>query len=549
MAKQQSLVLGGALGEDAHVAGVAHFLALAAECGWRTEYLGPAVPVAKFLEAIRAHDPELVAVSYRLTTETGAALLAQFIEAARAAGLLVGRRFAFGGTPPLAARAAELGVFERCFTGEETTEAVAAFLRGQIAAGKSAADYPQTFLDRLRWREPKPLLRHHYGRPTVAETEAGIREIAAAHALDVISLGIDQDAQENFFHPDQQDPRAAGAGGVPVRSAGDYERLYAASRAGNFPLMRVYSGTRDHLQLAKLYRATIQNAWCATSLFWFGALDRRGPLDVADSIRVHQDLMRWHGARGVPVEGNEPHHWGMRDAPDVVSVVASYLTAYNAKKMGVRDYIAQFMFNCPGGLSDRMDLAKMLACLELNESLSDEHFHVYRQVRTGLLSHPVDPDLARGHLGASVYLMMALRPHIVHVVGFSEAHHATTASELIQSCRMAQRAVDNALRGQPDMTADAGVQWRKEQLLADAHSTLRAIGSIADSNVADPLTDPATLARAVKLGILDAPHLQGHPLARGQVSTRVLGGACVAVDPANGCVLTERERLRRLEVL
>jgi hypothetical protein len=109
--------------------------------------------------------------------------------------------------------------------------------------------------------------------------------------------------------------------------------------------------------------------------------------------------------------------------------------------------------------------------------------------------------------------------------------------------------VDNALRGQPDMTADAGVQWRKEQLLADAHSTLCAIGNIADSNVADPLTDPATLARAVKLGILDAPHLQGHPLARGQVSTRVLGGACVAVDPANGCVLTERERLRRLEVL
>jgi len=549
MAQHSSLVLGGALGEDAHVAGVNRFLALAAECGWRTEYLGPAVPVPKFLEAIRAHDPELVAVSYRLTTETGAALLEQFIEAARAAGLLVGRRFAFGGTPPLAARAAELGVFERCFAGDEPPEAVTAFLRGQISTGKTEQDYPQTFVERLRWRAPQPLLRHHYGRPTVEETEAGIREVAAANVCDVISLGIDQDAQENFFHPDRQDPRAAGAGGVPVRSAADYERLYAASRTGNFPLLRVYSGTNDHLRLAAMYRDTIRNAWCATSLFWFGQLDRRGPLDVADSIRLHQELMRWHGARGVPVEGNEPHHWGMRDAPDVVSVAASFLTAYNAKKMGVRDYLAQYMFNCPGGLNDRMDLAKMLACLELNETLADDNFRVYRQVRTGLLSHPVDPDLARGHLGASVYLMMALRPHVVHVVGFSEAHHATTAAELVQSCRMAQRAVNNALNGAPDMAADAGVQWRKEQLVAEARLTLRAITSIAGSNVADPWTDPATLARAVRLGILDAPHLQGHPLACGRITTRVLGGACVAIEPDSGRVLTERERLHRLEVM
>ena len=42
---------------------------------------------------------------------------------------------------------------------------------------------------------------------------------AEAGALDVISLGIDQDAQENFFHPERQNPRRTGAGGVPVRSA------------------------------------------------------------------------------------------------------------------------------------------------------------------------------------------------------------------------------------------------------------------------------------------------------------------------------------------
>ena len=37
--------------------------------------------------------------------------------------------------------------------------------------------------------------------------------------------------------------------------------------------------------------------------------------------------MAWYGESDIPVELNEPHHWGMRDAPDVVFVVAAYLSA------------------------------------------------------------------------------------------------------------------------------------------------------------------------------------------------------------------------------
>lgn len=521
-------VIAGALGEDAHVAGIVSALRLAEEVGWHTVYLGPAVSVADFVRAIQEHQAELIAVSYRLTPETGVSLLRQFITAARVAG--VGeRRYVFGGTPPVCEEARALDFFERCFSGEESVDEVVDYLRGRLHEGASATHYPQTFRDRLAWRAPVPLLRHHFGRPTVAETERGIVQIAEAMALDVVSLGIDQDAQENFFHPDRQDPRSAGAGGVPCRSANDYRRLFAASRRGNFPLMRVYSGTDDHLKLAEMYVETIQNAWCATSLFWFGQLDRRGPLDVVDTLRVHQELMRWHGARDIPVEVNEPHHWGMRDAPDEVSVVASFLSAYNAKAMGVRDYIAQFMFNSPGGLSDRMDLAKMLACLALTEPLATDNFHLYRQTRTGLLSQPVDPDLARGQIGASVYLQMALRPQIVHVVGFTEAHHATTADELVQSCRIARRAIQNALNGAPDMTTDPVVQARCDELVAAAKVKLDAIRQLAAPGVADPWSDPVTLAKAVQTGILDAPHLAGHPLACGRIKTRIRNGACVEV--------------------
>jgi hypothetical protein len=51
-------------------------------------------------------------------------------------------------------------------------------------------------------------------------------------------------------------------------------------------------------------------------------------------------------------------------------VVAAYLSAYNARAFGVGDYIAQLMFNSPPGLSDAMDLAKMLAVIALIEPLA-----------------------------------------------------------------------------------------------------------------------------------------------------------------------------------
>lgn len=540
-------VLAGALGEDAHVAGVASFLRLAEEVGWQTVYLGPAVSIEHFLSAIRHHNPDLIAVSYRLTPETGEALLKHFIAAVRQAGLEK-KRYVFGGTPPLAEKARQLGFFERCFSGEEPLDEVIAYLKGELWQGTTEQDFPQTFVERLAWKKPFPLLRHHFGRPTVEETLQGIREIAEARVLDVISLGIDQDAQENFYHPERQDPRRKGAGGVPVRSPEEYRALYKASRCGNYPLMRAYSGTDDQLKLAQMYVETFNNAWCATSIFWFNQLDRRGPLSLEESIRVHQELMRWHGERNIPVEVNEPHHWGMRDAPDVIYVVASFLSAHNAKAMGVTDYIAQYMFNSPAGLSDRMDLAKMLACMELSEVLADESFRVYCQSRTGLLSHPVDPDAARGHLAASVYLQMAIRPHIVHVVGATEAHHATTAKELIESVKIARRAIENALRGAPDMTADPVVQRRKNELVREARVTLEAIKRLAPPNVRDPWSDPGTLARAVSTGILDAPHLKGSPIAKGQIVTRIIDGACLAIDPETEKPLGEAERLARLSV-
>jgi methylmalonyl-CoA mutase cobalamin-binding subunit len=544
--QRRPVVVAGALGECVHVAGVSNFLRLAESAGWQTVFLGPAVPVCDFLRAAREHQATLIGVSYRLTPETGERLLAEFAEEADALHRR-GVRFAFGGTPPVAERAQRLGFFERVFDGSEPAEEVLAYLKGGAdsrASGESA--YPQTLVERIRWKSPFPVLRHHFGLPTLEDTIAGIGAIAEAKALDVISLGVDQDAQENFFHPERQDPRRTGAGGVPVRTPDDYRALYAASRRGNYPLLRTYSGTDDFIRLAEVFIETIHNAWCAIPLFWFNRMDGRGPWDLEGSIREHQKVMAWYGARNIPVELNEPHHWGMRDAPDVVFVVSAYLSAYNAKAMGVKDYVAQLMFNSPPGLSDAMDLAKMLACLKMVQELEDENFRVWRQTRTGLLSHPLDEEAARGHLAAGIYVQMALRPHIVHIVGHTEAHHAATAADVIAASRIARRAIENALRGQPDLTADPKVQQRARELISEARFTLEAIRDLAGPGVTDPLADPVTLARAVTTGIMDAPQLKNNPFGRGKVTTRIVEGACLAVDPASGRPLSERERLARL---
>jgi len=535
-------VVAGALGECVHVAGVSNFLRLAESAGWRTIFLGPAVPIDTFLEVARKEKADLVGVSYRLTPETGERLLAEFAEAA--ADLHAkGVRFAFGGTPPVSHKAEALeGFFDQIFDGSQSREDILAYLRGEGLHSSGKLTYPQSTIERIRWKQPYPLLRHHFGLPTLQASIDGIREIAEAKALDVISLGIDQDAQANFFHPERQNPRTTGAGGVPVRSAEDYRQLYQASRTGNYPLIRTYSGTDDFIRLAEMYVETINIAWCAIPLFWFNLMDGRGPLTLEESIREHQNVMSWYGQRGIPVELNEPHHWGMRDASDVVFVTSAYLSAYNAKAFGVKDYIAQLMFNSPPNLSDAMDLAKMLAILEMIAPLEDENFHIWRQTRTGLLSYPLEDNAARAHLATSIYLQMALQPHIIHIVGHTEADHAATAADVIEASLAARRSIENALAGQPDMTVDPKIQARKNYLIEQAQVTLQAIKNVMVEGVFDPLTDPITLTKAVNLGILDAPQLKNNAFAPGKVNTRVLHGASEAVN-AKGDPISEQERL------
>jgi len=536
-------ILAASLGNCVHVAGVLNFLRAAERVGYETVFLGAATGVDALLDAADEQHPDIIAVSYRLTPEVARNLFEELREKSEQRGLSHAR-FALGGTPPVGEVGREIGIFEAVFTGVEDEEDILAYLKGEDRV-REPEDYGTTLVDRVERNYPAPILRHHYGQPTVEATVEGARRLAEAQVIDVLSIGPDQNAQECFFRAEEMKPELSGAGGVPLRTPDDLRAIYEASRCGNYPLVRCYSGTRDLLQWAQVHVDTIHNAWGAIPLCWYNTLDARSTRPPEVSIAENIETMRWYGERGIPVECNEAHHWSMREAHDTIAVVAAYLGAHVCKSVGVSTYVSQYMLNSPATTSPTMDLAKMLAKVEMIESLCDDGFRVIHQTRAGLLCFSPDPDVAKGQLAASTVLQLQLKPHIVHVVGFCEGDHAAKVEDIVESCRIVRGVLRQSLTHMPDMTQDETVRARKAELIAEAQLLLDALRDLG-SDAADPLADPQLIARAIKLGYLDAPHLCGNPWAAGRLATAPIGGAMRAIDFETGTTLTEQERLDRL---
>jgi len=541
----EGLVIGASLGNCVHVAGAAHFLSLAEDEGYETLFLGPAVSVATVLDSVETRKPVMVTLGYRLTPENGVTIVRELIE--KSAGLTHKPVWIFGGTAPVAERVRELGFFDVIFDGTDDIDDSITFLRTGTLPEKGGAElFAADLAGRLAQKNPYPLLRHHFGLPSYDETLEGVAEIAQSRVLDVISLGIDQNTQQYFFRPEDRKPEMDGAGGVPVYDADGFARLKDASQCGNFPLMRCYSGTADVLPLAEVLNKTIANAWCAVPLCWYNELDGRGDRPLQTSMEEAQELIALHGRLGIPVELNEPHHWGLRDAHDTVSVAMSYISAYNAKKFGVRDYISQYMFNIPNSLSFSMDLAKVLAQIEMTESLADHDFRVYRQTRAGLPFLSGDSAVAKGQLAATTALQMNVRPHIIHVVGYSEALHAATPDVIIESCKIVRGVVRSTLSGNAEALSDPRVKERRSELLSEARYLLDFIREEYSGVSGDPLSDAAVLSDCIKRGILDAPHIVKSGEFRGTLQTRIKDGKCLAWDSKTGSATDEMTRLARL---
>lgn len=535
--------IGAAIGNCVHVGGIVNFFRLVEQEGNEAVFLGAAVSIDRVIEKVVELKPDVVALGYRLTPANVVPLLTELkrhIDEKK----LDYCTWIFGGTKPVAEEAKKFDFFSKIFDGTEDTDDVIGYLRNQHRED-DVPSYPDNIVDRIKSKYPFPVLRHHFGLPSFEDTLEGVKLIAESKVLDIISIGPDQNTQQFFFRPEEMDHDLDGAGGVPLRSIEDLTELYTASRTGNFPLLRCYSGTAEVFRFAEVLVNTIHNAWCAVPLCWYNVLDGRGSRPVMESIREGQQLMKWHAVRNIPIEVNEAHHWSLRDAHDTIGVVMAYLAAYNAKSMGVRDYIAQYMFNVPPALHHKMDLAKMLAKIELIESLEDDNFKTYRQVRAGLASLSADLDVAKGQLAASTYLAMSVKPHIVHVVGFSEADHAAKPQDVIESTKIVRGVIRSTLNGMADMSQDMEVRHRKHELVEEATFLLNTIKRLYPES-RDPFCDPYVLEDIIRRGIIDAPHLKGNKSAKGTLETRIIDGKCLAYSRELGREITERERLQEL---
>ncbi len=332
---------------------------------------------------------------------------------------------------------------------------------------------------------------------------------------------------------------------------------------------RIYSGTDELLELAKLWQEHLNSCFPAVPIFFYNQMDGRGPIAIHDSFREHFDVIRYWVSVGKPCEINDPHQWGLRYASDDMQVTDHVLVGLIALKLGVKHYVMQMMFELPPEISALDDLAKMKAAYELIEPLTRHHdFHIIKQTRSGLPSFPPDLYQAKGHLAFGIYTQLYLEPDILHVVTHSEAHHEAKAEDIIESCQITKQVCWDFVKGHvPNIWADPWVRERIAELKKTAmynvlHGALLGgyEGPVTVANFAewakepsaDPernyetmllsfaneehystgtcgLISPDALELGLQIGLYQGPHItiadRRYELA-GKCRTKVVGGCC-----------------------
>ena len=475
--------------------------------------LGPAVTVEELINKIRESNPEVVAVSYRLGDLHVDELISELVENAYKYGLDPQSseiRWCFGATRPAANlvramtgqailadkfsppenRHFRLGeivkeykykknfhnFFELIVDDYVTMEELEHFSQKKpwIKTVEKVV-WSDELLERIkqvREMEDRPIIRAHIGvaAESIEPTVEGVKKISEEGAVEIISLAPDQASQAFLakFVRGEEDPArySRGQGGVPISGREDLIELKNATRRGNYPMSRIYSGTDELDELARIFQETINIAFPAVPIFFYNRLDGRGPLSILDGFEEHFKVMKWWASIGKPLEINDPHQWQLRRCSDDMYVTDHILCGVVALKMGIKHYIMQLMFDLPPEIYPLYDLAKMQAAYELIAPLTEHFdFNIIKETRGGLSSYPPNLNEAKGHHAMSTYWQMFMEPDIVHAVCFSEAHHEAKDEDIIETAEITKQVFIEYQRGpRPDIWNDPRVIARKDEL-------------------------------------------------------------------------------------
>jgi len=480
--------------------------------GYVAVKLGPAVSIGELIDKIRESKPEVVSFSYRLGDLHVDEIIIELVENVHKYGLepkKSGIRYCFGGLriaanlvramtglPVLADKFSpkkdqhfDLEKIAKAYKGKDkfhnffdlivddyvTMAELDEFARNRKRISKEDISWSDDLLERIkqvRELENRPILRAHIGTAaeTINPTVDGVKALSEAECLEIISLAPDQVAQAFLpkFDRQEEDPRKYrnGEGGAPVRSREDLKSLKEATKRGNWPMSRIYSGTDELVAAAKIFEETLHMAFPAVPIFFYNRLDGRGPLSILDGINEHYNTMRWWASIDKPLEINDPHQWQLRRCSDEMYVTDHILCGIIALKMGLKNYVMQLMFDLPPEIEPLSDLAKMKAATEIIESLTMHFdFKIIKETRGGLSSFPPNLDEAKTHLAMTTYWQMFMEPEIVHVVSYCEAHHDAKAEDIIASCDITKQAFREYARAPiPEIWTIPRVSNRKEEL-------------------------------------------------------------------------------------
>jgi len=565
----QEIFVGLTLGNDPHTVGIHKAGKIARSAGIGYQIIPPATSDADKLRILKEQDPLFIGLSYRLSPEIALMELRRFLNKMTNVGLIdrAERRIGFAALPATLKAVQTSGLQDQyglVLIGSNTSFrdnilGVLDFLdvksyerRAEILVPLLQESEPEKIpeLDQIASRVidtysyfaesplakpslqaikslPKrieeaqiPVIRTHFGIPSasIQPTVEGIEKIALNGAVDEISLGS-SDLSQRYFGDPKAFENQNNDGGVPYKTKEDLQKLYLATRRGNFPSIKPYAHVvnlkefiDDCLEIGMLI-----GAHQAVPLFWFCELDGRGPLSVRDALQEHSEAVAYLALKNIPVEMNDPNQWSSRYVHDTLFVVDYALIAAVMFTAGVKDMILQCQFNKPAETGDFADLGKMSAARDIVERIRP-HRHqarVYLETRSGIEHFSTDLETAKLQLARTTLLQMVLSPSMIHLVSYCEANHAATAEDVIESSMLVRRAVRLFNENEPDLKKYMDhpiVLQRKEHLLGEAQYVLTRIAALSfgGADLCKTLSNPDVLYKALQNRIMTAPGIT-HP--------------------------------------